>query len=561
MFKSKSVALVVAILTMLALPAFAAAQKNLPVLSSIAPISTSAGVAVTITANGSNFASGSIILWNGVGLTTTYYSATKLTAPLASTQVGVAGTDKVSVYTPGRFGGTSAYLSFTVNPATTTTTTTSTTSTTTTTTTTVPLAISSTSVPTGTTGTAYSAALGATGGTAPYTWSLAGGTLPAGLTMSSTGAITGTPTTSGSYSFMAAVKDAASNMQSYTYSTSIAQGTSITTASVPNGTAGTAYPATTLSATGGTGGPYTWALASGTMPPGLTLASTGSISGTPTTAAGYTFALQAKDASNNTSTKTFSMTVTAPTTTSTTSTTTTILYSEDFESGSLAKYPTAALWSWSNPFLATAATGGFVHSGNYSYGQRFNGNALTASDVNRWLSVILPAQTEVWTRGWVYIKSPEADATPPLSSINQRKLIEWGDTTDPTNCCGSFLPLLDTWNDVGGVATNNNQLEFVTAPCGNPSVAHYNIGSFPFDSWHEVEVHLKLDTGNTANGVVDVWLDGANTYHSTTEILRGTCTTAITGYFFGRQVDNPANTTLDEYRYWDDIAVGTGYLP
>src|SRR5690349_17309562 len=141
MLKTKSTVSVIAILLALALPAFARAQKNLPVLSSISPISTSAGVAVTITANGSNFTSGTLVLLNGVALTTTYVSPTKLTAAVASTRVAVAGTLKISVYTPGRFGGTSASLSFSVNPAT------STSGSTTTTTTTTPLAITTTSVP------------------------------------------------------------------------------------------------------------------------------------------------------------------------------------------------------------------------------------------------------------------------------------------------------------------------------------------------------------------------------------------------------------------------------
>jgi hypothetical protein len=57
---------------------------------------------------------------------------------------------------------------------------------------------------------------------------------------------------------------------------------SITTGSLPNGTAGVAY-SQTLAATGGTT-PYTWAIASGTLPAGLTLSSAGIISGTPSTA-------------------------------------------------------------------------------------------------------------------------------------------------------------------------------------------------------------------------------------------------------------------------------------
>jgi len=57
-----------------------------------------------------------------------------------------------------------------------------------------PVSILTSTLPNGQVGTPYSATLAATGGTAPYTWSLTSGTLPAGLSLGSTGAITGTPT-------------------------------------------------------------------------------------------------------------------------------------------------------------------------------------------------------------------------------------------------------------------------------------------------------------------------------------------------------------------------------
>jgi WD40 repeat protein len=60
----------------------------------------------------------------------------------------------------------------------------------------------------GTVGTAYSATLAASGGTSPYTWSITGGLLPAGLTLhGSTGVIDGVPTTAGTYNFTVQVSD------------------------------------------------------------------------------------------------------------------------------------------------------------------------------------------------------------------------------------------------------------------------------------------------------------------------------------------------------------------
>ena len=65
------------------------------------------------------------------------------------------------------------------------------------------------------------------------------------------------------------------------------------TASLPNATVGASYDAP-LEASGGTG-PYSWALAFGSLPPGLSLSSAGTISGTPTEAGSVEFTLSVRD--------------------------------------------------------------------------------------------------------------------------------------------------------------------------------------------------------------------------------------------------------------------------
>jgi uncharacterized protein YjdB len=81
----------------------------------------------------------------------------------------------------------------------------------------VPLTISTTSLPNGRVGTTYSRLLRASGGTTPYIWSIASGSLPPGLTLNSgTGRISGTPTTTGTYSFTAQVTDSGNPMQTAT---------------------------------------------------------------------------------------------------------------------------------------------------------------------------------------------------------------------------------------------------------------------------------------------------------------------------------------------------------
>src|SRR5664279_1998405 len=167
----------------------------------------------------------------------------------------------------------------------------------------VPLApvISVSSLPPGVVGAPYSATLGVVRGTGtpPFTWSITSGSLPPGLSLnSSTGAITGTPTTIGNSSFTVQVTDAKSLTASEMLSINVRGAVLITPASLPGGQVSIPYSAT-LMATGGVL-PYSWSVASGSLPPGLTLTtnpdSTATISGTPTTLGPSTFTIQVADA-------------------------------------------------------------------------------------------------------------------------------------------------------------------------------------------------------------------------------------------------------------------------
>jgi hypothetical protein len=157
--------------------------------------------------------------------------------------------------------------------------------------------ISTTTLPEGKIGTPYSTQLEATG-TAPITWSLESSNLPDGLTLSTAGVISGTPTTTGTFSFT--VK-ATNSIGSDTKELSIAITAStvaptITTTTLPGGVTGTAYSAQ-LAATGTA--PITWTLESGDLPGGLTLSTAGVISGTPTTVGTFSFTIKAENSAGN----------------------------------------------------------------------------------------------------------------------------------------------------------------------------------------------------------------------------------------------------------------------
>jgi hypothetical protein len=85
-----------------------------------------------------------------------------------------------------------------------------------------PLVIATTSLGSGTVGSAYSDAVIATGGIAPYSWGIVGGSLPAGLALNgTTGAITGTPSAAGTFNFTAAAADSSTVPQIVTKALSI----------------------------------------------------------------------------------------------------------------------------------------------------------------------------------------------------------------------------------------------------------------------------------------------------------------------------------------------------
>lgn len=161
----------------------------------------------------------------------------------------------------------------------------------------------------------------AVNGTPPFTFSVSGGTLPAGLSLNTTtGTISGTPSASGSYSFtIQANNSVGSDTQVFTGTvTSSPVAPTVTTTILDSLTQSVAF-SQTLNATGTA--PLTWTISAGSLPSGLSLnSSTGAITGSPTGSGAYSFTVQATNTAGS-DTQAYSGTIaasgTAPTITTT----------------------------------------------------------------------------------------------------------------------------------------------------------------------------------------------------------------------------------------------------
>jgi Putative Ig domain len=176
--------------------------------------------------------------------------------------------------------------------------------------------------PTGTVGKPYSVQLrGNEGCNDPslpsggyYWWEVINGALPAGLTMTPGGVISGIPQSAGEARFWLRIHDllaseggpawctTAGDDSEREHSISIDPGLSIVNQTVKAGTIGEAYSETltakrvvTLNPFAGTDVQATWSLVSGSLPPGVTLSSDGLLAGTPSSEGSYQFVVQAQN--------------------------------------------------------------------------------------------------------------------------------------------------------------------------------------------------------------------------------------------------------------------------
>jgi hypothetical protein len=166
-----------------------------------------------------------------------------------------------------------------------------------------PLTLTLSSLPNATVGVPYTATIGVTGGTSPYSCAITAGTLPAGLGLSGC-VVSGTPTVAGTANLTVKAMDSSSPLETTTGPESLTvlpAPLSLTLSSLPNATVGVPYTAT-IGVAGGTS-PYSCAITAGILPAGLSVSGC-VVSGTPTVSGTANLTVKATDSSSTTETST-----------------------------------------------------------------------------------------------------------------------------------------------------------------------------------------------------------------------------------------------------------------
>jgi large repetitive protein len=217
--------------------------------------------------------------------------------------------------------------------------------------------------PDGVVGSSYSIQLTGHSGCTPYKFAKTSGLLPPGLSLTSSGLISGNPRASGTWrAWLQMISHCAGDPTAdREFSFTVGSGLLIVTNTIPNNASVGVPYSTTLDAqlvtnldppAGSTPDPnsLTWSVVSGALPPGLSVAS-GVISGTPTTEGSYTFQVQAALDASRKHAQTYLLTVRQPLTVA--------------GSKPLAAPPTPTIWETSVPFSAKLTPSG--GSGTYTF--------------------------------------------------------------------------------------------------------------------------------------------------------------------------------------------------
>jgi hypothetical protein len=168
-----------------------------------------------------------------------------------------------------------------------------------------PITLAPTTIADGTTQSSYNVTISASGGTPAYSYAVSSGAAPTGLTLSTAGVLSGTPTAGGDFTFAVTATDANACNGTQTYVVHIDScGGTLQPATLPMAVTGNAYDVA-LSVDAGVA-PFSFAVTAGTLPAGIALAGN-HLTGTPTGSGDATFTITATDALGCTTSRVYTL--------------------------------------------------------------------------------------------------------------------------------------------------------------------------------------------------------------------------------------------------------------
>lgn len=237
-----------------------------------------------------------------------------------------------------------------------------------------------------------------------------------------------------------------------------------------------------------------------------------------------------------------------------------ILYQTDFESEDPDLTPT---WTGAtaNATLNTnpSFSYGGTDSGQYYYNIAAGGSpSLDSNQYSTWISST--PQSHFFLRGRVYFKTPEVGLD---TFIVQRKLLWFSDSTSSGVSQVDYAIIINSWTGTGGSPTPSTiYLSFGgnATGCSGPITSIYDITTMTWDTWYTLEAEIQLNTLGNADGILRIWKNGTQVFSQTDINYRGTCAANVSYFSVGRQTNRTNSEAIEEYRYWDDVKISTGYI-
>jgi hypothetical protein len=293
--------------------------------------------------------------------------------------------------------------------------------------------------------------------------------------------------------------------------------------------------------------PYSWSLASGSLPAGMSLnAGTGTLAGTPTASGSFNFTAQVNDSMGQSDPQALALSVAAP------SSTANLLFANNFESCSISGW---ADWVPGNPYISDVRSGGKAHGGNCS--AEAQGPGTTGGGYSKLISS-LPATNDIWGRMWIYL----ADSW-KLGTYGAPHFWRFWTCIDGSSA-GCDEMLIDQSN----YADDTLYISYMPGQPHPGAAAYYFVNTgYQVDAgigkWSCWEVHFRVNSPGQTNGLAEFYVDGTLLKSVTGMNQYGT--DSFPGFRYVDWAGNVGGTpgawpNASNYRFMDDLALATSRI-